>query len=159
MGKSRFGLLNQVESISLDTKKRMIKKCNNEKASKAGNYPNDIRDFVYDPNNDPTILDDGEKQYAYGVLIDFRDGKKTDEDGTVTRIGNMDFHRTLPCHTHAGQVYDIVNKQVVCKLNPEDWNLPYDGKTAAEIKAAMETPTNTIEIHVDKFYCSSKVFT
>ena len=157
MSKSRFGLLNQVESISLETKKRIIKKCNSNKGSGNSNYPADIKDFVYDPNNDPTILDDGEKQYAYGVLIDFRDGKKTDEDGTVTRIGNMDFHRTLPCHTHAGQVYDIVNKQVVCKLNPEDWNLPYDGKTAAEIKAAMETPTNTIEIHVDKFYCSSKV--
>ena len=157
MGKSRFGLLDQVESISLEAKKRMAKKCNNEKASKAGNYPSNIKDFVYDPNNDPTIVDDGEKQYAYGVLIDFRDGKKTDEDGVVTRIGNMEYHKTLPCHTHAGQVYDIVNKQVVCKLNPEDWNLPYDGKTAAEIKAAMETPTNTIEIHVDKFYCSSKV--
>ena len=157
MSKSRFGLLNQVESISLEAKKRMIRKYNSDKSSGNSNYPANIKDFVYDPNNDPTILDDGEKQFAYGVLIDFRDGKKTDEDGVVTRIGNMDFHRTLPCHTHAGQVYDIVNKQVVCKLNPEDWNLPYDGKTAAEIKAAMETPTNTIEIHVDKFYCSSKV--
>lgn len=157
MIKSRFGLLDQVESISLEAKKRMVKKCNNEKASKGDNYPSDIKDFVYDPNNDPTILDDGEKQFAYGVLIDFRDGKSTDEDGVVTRIGNMEYHKTLPCHTHAGQVYDIVNKQVVCKLNPEDWNLPYDGKTAAEIKAVMETPTNTIEIHVDKFYCASKI--
>ena len=86
MGKSRFGLLNKVESISLDTKKRMIKKCNDEKASKAGNYPANIKDFIYDPNNDPTILDDGEKQFAYGVLIDFTEGKSSPD---LVRIGNM----------------------------------------------------------------------
>ena len=57
MGKSRFGLLDQVESISLEAKKRMVKKCNNEKASKAGNYPANIKDFVFSLSGSVTLVD------------------------------------------------------------------------------------------------------
>ena len=161
MGKSRFGLLNQVESISLEAKKRMIKKCNDEKASKAGNYPADIRNFVYDPNNDPTILDDGEKQFAYGVLIDFTEGKSSPD---LVRIGNMELHRTLPVQNqYKGCIWSYADKKILYYLNPENWNLAVNDevhnvqKTAAQVKADMENDEYGIRVETPKFYASSKV--
>ena len=161
MGKSRFGLLNQVESISLDTKKRMIKKCNDEKASKAGNYPANIKDFIYDPNNDPTILDDGEKQFAYGVLIDFTEGKSSPD---LVRIGNMELHRTLPVQSqYKGCIWNYNKQEILYYLNPENWNLAVNDevhnvqKTAEEVAADMATTPYGIRVETPKFYASSKV--
>lgn len=161
MGKSRFGLLDQVESISLEAKKRMVKKCNNEKASKAGNYPSNIKDFVYDPNNDPTILDDGEKQFAYGVLIDFTEGKSSPD---LVRIGNMELHRTLPIQSqYKGCIWDYANKEILYYLNPENWNLAVNDtvhnvqKTAEEVADDMANGGYGIRVETPKFYASSKV--
>lgn len=161
MSKSRFGLLNQVESISLEVKKRMVKKCNNEKASKAGNYPSNIKDFVYDPNNDPTIIDDGEKQYAYGVLIDFTEGKSSPD---LVRIGNMELHRTLPVQSqYKGCIWDFMNKKILYYLNPENWNLAVNDeihnvqKTAEEVAQDMRDYEKDIRVETPKFYASSKV--
>lgn len=116
-----------------------------------------IEDYVYSINNDPEILDAGEKEYAYGVLIDFTKGRSDEDPGFITRIGNMDFHRTLPCHTHRGQIYNLVDKEVIAILNPDDWNAATDEFSADEIKEMMENPANTIEVHTDKFYMTSKV--
>ena len=152
--KTRFGVLD-TSYLSKRTKKAILRE--KEVIHRAiDSVP--IEDFEYDINDDPEILDMGEKEYAYGVLIDFTKGRTDEDPGFITRIGNMDFHRTLPCHTHRGQLYNLVDKEVVAILNPDNWNAATDEFTSEEIQEMMENPANTIEVHTDKFYMTSKVF-
>lgn len=152
--KTKFGVLD-TSYLSQRTKRAILRE--REIIHKAiDSKP--IDDYTYNVNDDSEILDMGEKEYAYGVLVDFTKGRSDEDPGFITRIGNMDFHRTLPCHTHRGQIYNLVDKKVIATLNPDNWNLATDEFTADEIQEMMENPVNTIEIHTDKFYVTSKVF-
>lgn len=113
--------------------------------------------------NDYFVLDPGEDQYAYGVLIDFTEGKSSPD---LKRIGNMELHRTLPVQSqYKGCIWDYMNQEILYYLNPENWNLAVNDtthnvqKTAAEVKADMENPIYGIRVETPKFYASSKVLT
>ena len=96
--KTRFGVLDT--SYLSQKHKRAILKEQQIIHNAIDSVP--IENYIYDVNNDPEILDMGEKEYAYGVLIDFTKGHSDEDPGFITRIGNMDFHRTLPCHKGRG---------------------------------------------------------
>lgn len=151
--KTRFGVLDT--SYLSQRHKRAILKEQQIIHNAIDSVP--IENYIYDVNNDPEILDMGEKEYAYGVLIDFTKGHSDEDPGFITRIGNMDFHRILPCHTHRGQIYNLIDENVVAILNPDNWNAATEEHSAEEIKNLMEQPYNTIEVHTDKFYMTSKV--
>lgn len=104
---------------------------------------------------DTSILDAGEEQYAYGVLIDFTQGKSSYD---LIRIGNMDLHRELPVQSqYKGCIWDIENKNVVTYLNPEDWSLATEDKTLEEIDELLHDATKSIRVETPKFYACSKV--
>lgn len=104
---------------------------------------------------DISILDPGEDQYAYGVLIDFTDGKHSYD---LTRIGNMDLHRELPVQSqYKGCIWDINTQSIVTYLNPQDWSLATDDKTAEEIDELLYDATKSIRVETPKFYACSKV--
>lgn len=151
--KTRFGVLDS-SYLSQRTKRAILRE---KEIIHEAIDSKSIENYKYDINDDPEILDMGEKEYAYGVLIDFTKGRSDEDPGFITRIGNMDFHRTLPCHTHRGQIYNLVDKEVVAILNSDDWTAATEEHTAAEIQEMMENPANTIEVHTDKFYMTSKV--
>ena len=107
------------------------------------------------------VLDPGEDQYAYGVLIDFTEGKSSPD---LKRIGNMELHRTLPVQSqYKGCIWDYENKEILYYLNPENWNLAVNDevhnvqKTAAQVKADMENAIYGIRVETPKFYASSKI--
>lgn len=104
---------------------------------------------------DKSILDPGEDQYAYGVLIDFTQGKSSYD---LTRIGNMDLHRELPVQSqYKGCIWDLLNQEIVTYLNPEDWSLATEDKTAEEIDELLHDGTKSIRVETPKFYACSKV--
>jgi len=104
---------------------------------------------------DKSILDPGEDQYAYGVLIDFTQGKSSYD---LTRIGNMDLHRTLPVQSqYKGCIWDLGSQEIVTYLNPQDWSLPTENKTAEEIDELLHDVTKSIRVETPKFYACSKV--
>lgn len=104
---------------------------------------------------DTSILDAGEEQYAYGVLIDFTQGKSSYD---ITRIGNMDLHRELPVQSqYKGCIWDLKNQEIVTYLNPENWNLAYGDYTAEQIATLMADTTKSIRVETPKFYACSKV--
>lgn len=104
---------------------------------------------------DKSILDPGEDQYAYGVLIDFTQGKSSYD---LTRIGNMDLHRTLPVQSqYKGCIWDMLAQSIVTYLNPEDWSLATEDKTAEEIDELLHDGAKSIRVETPKFYATSKV--
>lgn len=112
-------------------------------------------------NNDYSVLDYGEETYAYGVLIDFTEGKSSPD---LKRIGNMELHKTLPVQSqYKGCIWDYGNQKILYYLNPENWNLAVNDtvnnvqKTAAEVKADMENAEYGIRVETPKFYACSKV--
>lgn len=112
-------------------------------------------------DNDYFVLDPGEDQYAYGVLIDFTEGKSSPD---LKRIGNMELHRTLPVQSqYKGCIWDYVNQEILYYLNPENWNLAVNDevhgvqKTAEEVAQDMATAVYGIRVETPKFYASSKV--
>ena len=109
--------------------------------------------------NDYFVLDPGEETYAYGVLIDFTEGKSSPD---LRRIGNPELHRTLPVQSqYKGCIWDSQNKQILYYLNPENWNLAVNDeinnvqKTAEEV--ANDLDVYAIRVETPKFYASSKV--
>lgn len=111
--------------------------------------------------NDYFVLDPGEETYAYGVLIDFTEGKSSPD---LKRIGNMELHRSLPVQNqYKGCIWDYANEEILYYLNPENWNLAVNDeinnvqKTAAQVKADMENYNYGIRVETPKFYASSKV--
>lgn len=165
MTKTRFGNLDKIDSIPLEVKKRiMIERKNNssgDSSDEIGHYPDDISKFVYNPNDDPTILDPGENKYAYGVLIDFTEGKSSPD---LVRIGNMELHRTLPVQSqYKGCIWDYRNKEILYYLNPENWNLAVNDetnnvqKTAEQVAVDMANSDYGIRVETPKFYATSKV--
>ena len=111
--------------------------------------------------NDYFVLDPGEETYAYGVLIDFTEGKSSPD---LKRIGNMELHRTLPVQSqYKGCVWDYVNQEILYYLNPENWNLAVNDevhgvqKTAEEVASDRNIPSYGTRIETPKFYASSKV--
>lgn len=112
-------------------------------------------------NNDYSILDIGEETYAYGVLIDFTEGKSSPD---LKRIGNLELHRTLPVQSnYKGVIWDYKTQKILYYLNPENWNLAVNDtvnnvqKTADEVKADMAKAEYGIRIETPKFYATSKV--
>ena len=112
-------------------------------------------------DNDYFVLDPGEDQYAYGVLIDFTEGKSSPD---LKRIGNMELHRTLPVQSqYKGCIWDYMNQEIVYYLNPENWNLAVNDevhnvqKTAEEVATDMIHLAYDIRVETPKFYASSKV--
>lgn len=104
---------------------------------------------------DKSILDPGEEQYAYGVLIDFTNGKSSYD---LTRIGNMELHRTLPVQSqYRGCIWDLSNGEIVTYLNPQDWSLATEDKTAEEIDELLHSATKSIRVETPRFYACSKV--
>lgn len=112
-------------------------------------------------NNDYSVLDYGEETYAYGVLIDFTEGKSSPD---LKRIGNMELHRTLPVQSqYKGCIWDYGSQKILYYLNPENWNLAVNDevngvqKTAAEVAADMAFYEYGIRVETPKFYACSKV--
>ena len=115
-------------------------------------------------DNDYFVLDPGEDQYAYGVLIDFTEGKSSPD---LKRIGNMELHRTLPVQSqYKGCIWDYANKEILYYLNPENWNLAVNDEVHNVQKTAEEVATDLaggpsgfygIRVETPKFYASSKV--
>lgn len=112
-------------------------------------------------NNDYSVLDYGEETYAYGVLIDFTEGKSSPD---LKRIGNMELHRTLPVQSqYKGCIWDYGSQKILYYLNPENWNLAVNDtvnnvqKTATEVKADMENAEYGMRVETPKFYATSKV--
>ncbi len=112
-------------------------------------------------SNNYGLLDYGEETYAYGVLIDFTEGKSSPD---LTRIGNMELHRTLPVQSqYKGCIWNYNNKEILYYLNPENWNLAVNDtvnnvtKTATEVAADMQNVNYGIRVETPKFYASSKV--
>lgn len=111
--------------------------------------------------NDYAILDPGEETYAYGVLIDFTEGKSSPD---LMRIGNPELHRTLPVQSqYKGCIWDYVNKEILYYLNPENWNLAVNDeinnvqKTAEQVAADMANYEYGIRVETPKFYATSKI--
>lgn len=111
--------------------------------------------------NDYFVLDPGEETYAYGVLIDFTEGKSSPN---LKRIGNPELHRTLPVQSqYKGCIWDYTNRKILYYLNPENWNLAVNDevhgvqKTAEEVAQDMATAAYGIRVETPKFYASSKV--
>ena len=109
--------------------------------------------------NDYFVLDPGEETYAYGVLIDFTEGKSSPD---LVRIGNMELHRTLPVQSqYKGCIWDYSNREILYYLNPENWNLAVNDevhgvqKTAEEVAADMDYQPYEIRVETPKFYASS----
>ena len=112
-------------------------------------------------DNDYFVLDPGEETYAYGVLIDFTEGKSSPD---LKRIGNPELHRTLPVQSqYKGCIWDYENQEILYYLNPENWNLAVNDevhnvqKTAEEVATDMATASYGIRVETPKFYASSKV--
>lgn len=115
-------------------------------------------------DNDYFVLDPGEDQYAYGVLIDFTEGKSSPD---LKRIGNMELHRTLPVQSqYKGCIWDTSNREILYYLNPENWNLAVNDtahnvqKTAEEVAedlAGGQDSDYSIRVETPKFYASSRV--
>lgn len=111
--------------------------------------------------NDYFVLDPGEETYAYGVLIDFTEGKSSPD---LKRIGNMELHRTLPVQSqYKGCMWSYENKEIMYYLNPENWNLAVNDeinnvqKTAKNVADDMSDGSYGIRVETPKFYASSKV--
>ena len=107
------------------------------------------------------VLDPGEETYAYGVLIDFTEGKSSPD---LKRIGNPELHRTLPVQSqYKGCIWDYANKEILYYLNPENWNLAVNDtvhnvqKTAEEVAQDMAAAAYGIRVETPKFYASSKI--
>lgn len=112
-------------------------------------------------NNDYSVLDYGEETYAYGVLINFTEGKSSPD---LKRIGNMELHRTLPVQSqYKGCIWDYGSQKILYYLNPENWNLAVNDtvnnvqKTAAEVAEDMAFYEYGIRVETPKFYACSKV--
>ena len=94
-----------------------------------------------------------ESKYAYGVEWD-----KENNYADCTRIGNMDLHRTLPVQSqYKGCIWNLTDNSIVTYLNPEDWSLATEDKTAEEIDELLHDVHKSIRVETPKFYACSKV--
>ena len=87
-----------------------------------------------------------EDVYAYGVEWD-----SSVADPTLTRIGNMTLHRSLPIQS---QLKGCVANQGVINyyLNPDDWSKKEDGTPSV-----LDGTDGTVRVHVPRFWGKSGV--
>lgn len=87
-------------------------------------------------------------QKAYGVEWTlFRDTTKEDHHD-CTRIGNMEYHKTLPCHQWKGCIANA--EKVNYYLDPNDWSKKADG-TASKLDGS----DGTVRVEIPTFYYKS----
>lgn len=131
-------------------------------------YAEDLKDGCI--SGDATILDPGEDKYAYGVLIDWRNGNK---DPNLQRIGNPELHRLLPVQSqYKGVIWDHDNKEIYTYLNPDDWTKSNGAFTEEQIDILLqgldpfydeETGEGvtyfkfSVRVNTPKFYACGKV--
>lgn len=133
-----------------------IKTINNESIVGSGNVniqsgiedaPADNKLYGRKDNNWEEInLSDLQEKYAYGVEWDV-----TVSDPTLTRIGNLSLHKTLPVQS---KFRGCIAKggTVVYYLKPDDWTKKQDGSPAK-----LDGTDGTVRVHTPKFYGKSGV--
>ena len=118
--------------------------------------------FEYNPNEDTTIVTPLEKKYAYGVLIDHTQGPCTAD---ITRIGNMEMHRTLPIHSKYRRcVWDLDDETILFHLADDNSNNGAEDCTlsASALATLLSTGKSSnhyvsVRVHTPKFYMCGKV--
>lgn len=94
--------------------------------------------------NTLTYTDNIEDVLSYGIAW-----TENQESSTATRIGNLNFHRTLPIQSQMkGCVYN--GKDIVYYLNPEDWSL-----TDHAGPSRLDGTDGSIGVHIPKWYIKS----
>lgn len=85
---------------------------------------------------------------AYGIEWTlFKDTTKEDPTD-CTRIGNMEYHKTLPCHQWKGCIANA--EKVNYYLDPNDWSKKADG-TASK----LDGTDGTVRVEIPTFYYKS----
>lgn len=87
-----------------------------------------------------------EAQYSYGVLIDNRFSSPI-----VTRIGNLELHKTLPVQSNMKGCLLLDNGNVNYYLNPTNWSQKADG-TASVLNGA----NGQVMVEIPEYYVKYK---
>lgn len=72
------------------------------------------------------------------------------ETPDCTRIGNMEYHKTLPCHQWKGCI--TKGEKIQYYLDPNDWSKKEDGT-----ESKLDGTDGTVRVHIPTFYYKSFV--
>lgn len=106
--------------------------------------------YNLDTNNKSIVgsINELKKQFAYGVRIN-----KNNSSPLLERIGNLEFHRTLPIQS-ALRGCIVADHAIKYYLNSENWNYKEDGTTPS----VLDGTDGDVGVEIPNFYLWSEVY-
>lgn len=87
-------------------------------------------------------------QKAYGIEWTLFKDETKEDPMDCTRIGNMEYHKTLPCHQWKGCIANA--EKVNYYLDPNDWSKKADGTPSK-----LDGTDGTVRVEIPTFYYKS----